>query len=346
MIHASLNMKLTGWFQVGWSADFAVGTVKPLRYFGEDLVAFRCKQGKLRIMEAHCKHLGAHLGHGGCVVDDGIACPFHGWVWRPDGRNARIPYQEDAPNRTRQLKVWHVLEKNDSIYLWHDVQGREPLWEVPDALNDFGDHVQQFKFDPPAAEARSHWPNLHLHPQMLLENIVDPHHFKFTHHTKDSPTVLSENIGQWEWSAKVGFGRRWAEGRIPADATLNTIIIHWSGMGVSINVEHTPVGVRVVCINSTPVDEDTAEIFATYWISRVEDNPAAYEERLNEAKIALPQDVNIWHNQIFREDPALTASEWPGWRKARTWSKRFNPDATVEEQEWVPPASTLRQATA
>ncbi|RJF91687.1 Rieske 2Fe-2S domain-containing protein [Noviherbaspirillum saxi] len=342
MIHESLSMKLTGWFQVGWSADLSVGTVKPLRYFGEDLVAFRCKAGKVRIMEAHCKHLGAHLGHGGCVVDQGIQCPFHGWVWGTDGRNALIPYKEGSINRTRQLKVWHVAEKNDCIYLWHDAKGRNPLWEVPDAFKDFGAHVKRFHFEPPGPEARSHWPNLHLHPQMLIENIVDPHHFKYTHLTKDSPKVLSEEIGKWEWRATVGFGRRWAQGLMPPTETLNTIIIHWSGPGISINVEHTPAGMRVVCINSTPVDDDSAEIFATYWINRTEDDAQSYAARLDEAKIALPQDVNIWHNQRFNPNPALTAEEWPGWRKARTWTKRFNPDATQEDENWLPeqPANT------
>ncbi len=334
MIHPSLNMKLTGWFQVAWSADLPEGGVKPLRYFGEDMVAFRCKAGQVRIMDAHCHHLGAHLGHGGCVVEQGIKCPFHGWVWGPDGRNALIPYQPDAPNRTRQLRVRHVRERNHCIYLWHDVRGREPLWEVPDAYRDFGDQVTQRRFDPPAAEARSHWPGLHLHPQMLVENIVDPHHFKYTHGTKDSPTVIDEQIGKWEWRSRVGFGRRWAEGRNVLSETLNTITIHWSGPGVSINAEHTAAGVRVVFINSTPVDDDSAEIFATYNIDRTDGDQAVYEARLAEAMTSLPEDVNIWHNQIFRDNPALTAGEWPGWRKVRTWIRRFHPEATTEDEAW------------
>ena len=37
--------KVTGWFMVGWSPEFPIG-------------------------EAHCKHLGAHIGHGGTVVGD------------------------------------------------------------------------------------------------------------------------------------------------------------------------------------------------------------------------------------------------------------------------------------
>jgi hypothetical protein len=31
--------KPTGWFMIGWSAEFHAAAVRPLRYFGEDLVA-------------------------------------------------------------------------------------------------------------------------------------------------------------------------------------------------------------------------------------------------------------------------------------------------------------------
>ncbi len=40
--------KPTGWFMVGWSAEFPVGEVRPLHYFGEDLVAWRTEDGDLR----------------------------------------------------------------------------------------------------------------------------------------------------------------------------------------------------------------------------------------------------------------------------------------------------------
>ena len=89
------SMRPTGWFQVAWSADLEVGDVKPLHYFGADLVAFRDLDGAVRVLDAHCQHLGADLSHGGCVVEGGIQCPFHGWVWSgDDGRNVRIPYEQ------------------------------------------------------------------------------------------------------------------------------------------------------------------------------------------------------------------------------------------------------------
>jgi 3-ketosteroid 9alpha-monooxygenase subunit A len=43
------------------------GEVKPLRYFSKDLAMWRGEDGKVRMMDAWCKHLGAHMGHGGKV---------------------------------------------------------------------------------------------------------------------------------------------------------------------------------------------------------------------------------------------------------------------------------------
>ncbi len=216
--------------------------------------------------------LGASLAHGGCVVDDGIQCPFHGWVWAPDGHNVSIPYQ-DRPNRARSTSgTWPVVERNESVYVWFDHSGREPLWDVPDAL-DGVTLVAGREFHPAWPDGRQHYRDLRIHPQMVVENAVDPHHFRFVHHTAISPVLLRERVEGHEWWARVGFGRGWrdhardASGALRTD-TRNTIDILWSGMGVSVNVEHMAEGVRVITINITPVEDGRTEIFATYWIGR------------------------------------------------------------------------------
>lgn len=47
--------KVTGWFMIGWSAEFPVGEVRPLHYFGEDLIAYRDESGELHVLQAHCR---------------------------------------------------------------------------------------------------------------------------------------------------------------------------------------------------------------------------------------------------------------------------------------------------
>ena len=138
--------KVTGWFMVGWSPEFPIGEVRPLHYFGEDLVAYRDEQGELHVMEAHCKHLGAHIGHGGTVVGDCVQCPFHGWRWGPDGTNRYIPYQPDRPNKALRLRVFPVREQYDCVFIWHQPDGKEPQWEMPDIFGKF----PQFETDPAA----------------------------------------------------------------------------------------------------------------------------------------------------------------------------------------------------
>ncbi|MBA17767.1 MAG: Rieske (2Fe-2S) protein, partial [Sphingomonas sp.] len=65
-----------GWFGVGYSNELAVGEVRPVHYFGRELVLFRNENGEAGLLDAYCPHLGAHLGHGGKVEGDSIRCPF------------------------------------------------------------------------------------------------------------------------------------------------------------------------------------------------------------------------------------------------------------------------------
>jgi nitrite reductase/ring-hydroxylating ferredoxin subunit len=145
-VKVPFTWKITGWFMVGWSPEFPIGEVRPLRYFGEDLVAYRDESGELHVLEAHCKHLGAHIGHGGKLVSDCVQCPFHGWRWGPDGTNRYIPYQPDRPNRALRLRVFPVREQYDCVFIWHQPEGKAPQWEMPDIFGKF----PQFETDPAA----------------------------------------------------------------------------------------------------------------------------------------------------------------------------------------------------
>ncbi|GGL12314.1 aromatic ring-hydroxylating dioxygenase subunit alpha [Nocardia jinanensis] len=318
-------MKPTGWFQVGWSADLPVGKVVPMQYFGHELVAFRGKDAVVRILDAHCQHLGANLAYGGCVVDDGIQCPFHGWVWDENGRNVSIPYQ-DRPNRTRRVRSWPVAEINESIYLWHDVDGSPPVWEVPDVFRDLEAYTAGRDFHRAYPGGRNHFTGVRIPPNVLPENAVDVEHFRFVHRTPTAPVALHEEADEHTWKAKIGFGRRWASGQ-DTDETTNTLYIVWSGIGISVTAEHMRAGVRVVNICPTPVDDETCEIFGTVWIEKTERDaePGYLEGRLQETHAALPDDVNIWAHQIYIDPPGLAASEAAGFTRLRKWVRNFYP---------------------
>lgn len=183
--------KVTGWFMIGWSAEFPVNEVRPLHYFGEDLVAYRDASGELHLLQGHCRHLGAHIGHGGKVVGDCVECPFHGWRWGPDGTNRYIPYQPDKPNRALTLRVYPVMEQYGCVFAWHQPQGKSPQWDMPDIFTSF----PQFETDPsayyrPYPEFSRRTENEPVHPQIVAENDPDSAHFRYVHKATVTPVCL------------------------------------------------------------------------------------------------------------------------------------------------------------
>ncbi|MFE3021666.1 Rieske 2Fe-2S domain-containing protein [Streptomyces sp. NPDC059256] len=72
------------------SSDLPPGAVLTRRLMGEDVVVYRTRSGRARVIRPYCPHLGAHLGCGGRVEDDLIVCPFHSFAFSGDGSLARV----------------------------------------------------------------------------------------------------------------------------------------------------------------------------------------------------------------------------------------------------------------
>ena len=303
------SMRPTGWFQVAWSADLDVGDVKALRYFGADLVMFRDLDGVVRILDAHCQHFGADMSYGGCVVEGGIQCPFHGWVWGgDDGRNVRNPY-ESHPDGDLRVRAWAVTELNECIYMWHDAEDRAPGWLVPDAWREISGATDVYYFRPVGPEEKQYFAGVTVHPQVVVESSVDPQHYRFVHRVPVSPTVLAAVAGDFSWHATMRFGAG------------EPVEVCWYGIGLSLTCEDNGDGMQIVSVCPTPVDETTTDIFATYWVSEDLD----YEDRLAAAKQSLPADIAIWSHQRYLDQPGLAPSESDDFVRLRDWARRFYP---------------------
>ena len=236
-----LSMKPTGWFQIGWSAEVAPGGLKPLKYFGHDLVAFRSVAGELSVLDAHCLHMGAHLGYGGKVADDCIECPYHGWRWRTDGCNALIPNQPETIRK--RIRRWHTIECHECIFLWHDPAGGPPRagW-LPDLFAIAELPARQEGFYPSYLnQAIVYSPGEKLHPQVVVENSADSAHFRFSHGSAQDPVLLWFDGSQPVWRSSIGF-------RSPntGEVVLKTTS-YVPGVGLSFTVfDHHSFGRRLV----------------------------------------------------------------------------------------------------
>ena len=325
MAKPPLSMKPTGWFQVAWSEEIGVGDVRRMQYFGRDLIAWRAGSGRLTVMDAYCEHLGAHLGYGGHVEGEVIACPFHGWQWNHEGRNVCIPY-ENRPNRGRRIRAFPVVERNESVYIWHDVDGRPPHFDVPDVFGDFGDAGSAADYYP---QQRLYRQSLELHPQYVLENGVDFAHFKFVHKTPIVPVFTRHDFDDPVSFVDFTITFEGDDGQKIEDVNSGVEAIN-GGLGVAVTKSWGMVDNRTISA-ITPVDEHTSDVRFMVYIGRTPGrDPARAEIKAREFGLEVirqfEQDVHIWCHQRYSDPPALASAEFEGFTAIRNWAKQFYPD--------------------
>jgi 5,5'-dehydrodivanillate O-demethylase len=66
--------------------------LKRIRIMGEDLVAFRDASGNYGLVGEHCSHRGTSLYYG-FIEEQGIRCPYHGWLYDTDGKCLEQPFE-------------------------------------------------------------------------------------------------------------------------------------------------------------------------------------------------------------------------------------------------------------
>ncbi|UGT65263.1 aromatic ring-hydroxylating dioxygenase subunit alpha [Nocardia asteroides] len=317
--------KVTGWFMIGWSAEFPLGETRPLHYFGEELVAYRDESGELHVLTGHCKHLGAHLGHGGKVVGDCVECPFHGWRWGPDGRNKHIP-GESRVNRGLRLRVYPVNEQNGCVFMWHHPEGARPGWEMPDILGLFPDlATDPDNFYRPYPEFSRKAEREPVHPQVVLENGPDSAHFRYVHRATVTPRMLDWSAEGHTWNFRTG----WPDVRsADPDAMAMRIHAQMFGLGGSISAFEGSANHRLI-FASTPVDDESSDLFYSIWWPKLPGDEGDVPPPEVQAKverqflITVWDDLSIWRYQKYVEHPALSPADAKPYMSLRKWATQF-----------------------
>ena len=326
MAKPPLSMKPTGWFQVAWSDEVKPGEVRRMTYFDREMVAWRAQSGQLTVMDAYCEHLGAHLGYGGHVQGEVIECPFHGWQWNHEGRNVCIPYQ-DRPNRGRRMRTYPVVERNESVYIWHDSEGRQPYFDAPDVFATFDDGSSAADYYP---QMRFYRKTLELHPQYVLENGVDFAHFKFVHQTPIVPVFTRHDFDDPVSYVDFTITFEGDDTQSIEDVKSGVEAIN-GGLGVAVTKSWGMVDNRTISA-VTPVDDRTSDVRFMVYIGRKSGDDSARarakaHEFGQEVIRQFTQDVDIWRHQRYSDQPALAAAEHEGFTAIRKWATQFYPDS-------------------
>jgi phenylpropionate dioxygenase-like ring-hydroxylating dioxygenase large terminal subunit len=297
-----------GWFRVCYAHELAAGDVVPLHYFGRDLVLFRDEKGAAHVLDAHCPHLGAHLGYGGVVEGEGIRCPFHAWHWAGDGRCLDVPYARRVPPAAR-IRCWPLVEKNGLVMVHHDARGRPPAYELPD-LPQVGAadwtplEVRRWK-------VRSRWLDMN-------ENAVDQAHFRYVHGTGTMPATQAEidgHILRCRSRMKLDTPRGQADGGI--DTT---------DFGPGFQTVHLTGIVETLMVNTaTPIDEENTDVSFAYTVNTAGDEKKARgvgAAIIRDLEKQMAEDIPIWENKKYYERPLLCDGDGPI-AVYRRWMRQF-----------------------
>ncbi|HEX4895663.1 MAG TPA: Rieske 2Fe-2S domain-containing protein [Solimonas sp.] len=320
-----------GWFMVAESAKV---TDKPMgvKFFGQEFALYRGKQsGKVVLLDAYCPHMGTHLARNstsyvsqdGPVEGDSIRCPYHAWRFGPDGKCNHIPYSQGPIPPAAKVRAWTVRETLGAVFVWHDEEGGEPDYEIPEIA----------EWNDPSWVVGSYddLGTVNVHPQEIIDNITDVAHFDPVH---GSRTKFFENEFKGHSVVqRMGGGHRTliAEGgpMLVTTATYHgpsLLLTRMSGLYDSwIIIAHTPVEDGVSYVWHNLLVKSATGAVAT------EQDRAAGRMYQDAALAAFAQDFEVWKHKRPNFKGLYVTGDGP-FLKQRTWYSQFyNPRAKREE---------------
>jgi len=215
MLSAELNEKLTRvgagtpmgdlmrryWHPIAASVELDKKPTKLVRILGEDMVLFRDRSGTLGLIDVPCPHRRVSMLWG-IPEEEGIRCPYHGWVMNHEGRCLEQPGEPwDSTFKDRiQVKHYPVQELTGLIFAY---LGPEPVPLLPNydlfVLDDFIRHIG-------VTMLPCNW-------MQCMENSLDPVHVEWLHGyfmdhiwTQKDGGLNTEPIRRGR-HAKIGFDR-------------------------------------------------------------------------------------------------------------------------------------------
>jgi nitrite reductase/ring-hydroxylating ferredoxin subunit len=163
----------SGWYAVAFSRELRRGAVRSRKFAGQDVVLFRSASGAPGLLQAHCPHMGAHLGLGR-VRGEHLECGLHCW---------RIGVDGSVVTQARRARAWKLRERSGLVLLEFGGNRELPLAGEPDFLWTSA----------PPIDVAAHW-------HALTANAFDMPHLTTVHQREllSPPQVSIETGRQFE----------------------------------------------------------------------------------------------------------------------------------------------------
>jgi 3-ketosteroid 9alpha-monooxygenase subunit A len=301
------------WYQVAYSHEIKKDSIRTLRYFGKELVMFRDANGEVHAFDAHCPHLGAHLGQG-CVVENTIRCPFHHWRFDAQGQCVAIPYAQKIPPKAT-LRRYHTHELAGMVFVHSHQRDEPPPFVTGGELQTRADNW---------VRSRSFERQVRMRCQDLPENTVDPAHLTVLHGYSSMPAFEYEvsdacfSIGYTSVYQKMFM-------QLPSKVRFN---IYEPG-AIVFKMKYLKSEIMLITTVS-PVNAENCDVRLNLFLKN-DLNPLLLKvmERVAfaEFKKQAEQDIAIIERKVYQEHPVLCDGDGP-LGKFRRWYSQFAAEQT------------------
>lgn len=200
--------------------------VRPVKLLGEDLVLFKDESGRYGLMEKQCPHRGADLCYGR-REDNGLRCPFHGWLFDVSGQCVEMPGEptDSQMHKKIKAKAYPCVEKNGIIFAYLGTGNPPPL---PDFDCFLAPEEYTFAFK---GKMDCNW-------LQALEVGIDPVHASFLHR------YLQDE------DADDSYGKQFRDVADKTDIPVTKVLREFSQP--TINVNETDYGLRLTTTRDLP----------------------------------------------------------------------------------------------
>jgi phenylpropionate dioxygenase-like ring-hydroxylating dioxygenase large terminal subunit len=274
-----------GWYALLAGTDLAPGAVRSVIACARELIAFRDADGTAHVLDAHCPHLGAHLG-GGHVVDGAVQCPYHGWRFSGDGTCVDVPYSDARIPSRACVPSYPTVEQDGFVFFWFHAAGRSPDYDLP-RLDERGQpgwtEPHEFRFELVAAL------------QEMAENNVDYAHLCFVHGREYVPNETSVFTTEGAFSTVVE--------TLPGGTEFTR---HTWGPGIA--VIRVP-GVMTIHSTTTPIDRRHCRLLWHFYFPEAMAGAADDIIMGVVGTYGLQADVPIWRDKVFLDHPILVKAD-------------------------------------
>lgn len=324
------------WYSVGFANQLKPRCIISAKICGLEIVIFRTESGRIQALDAHCPHLGAHLGEGGQVIEESIQCPFHGFQFNGQGKCTKTGYGTE-PTKRLCIKSYPVEEVNGFILIYYSKFSRAPSWNVPAV-----DHDGWSKLESRVIPVQSH-------VQELKENAVDIGHFAFVHKYVNIESLRPVIVDKEYLSSHIAFDRK---NILPGDGEFvhAEIMTHSYGMGYTLTETFLPdwnIRIRHY-IAYLPRQKKYTDIHIASQVhgdvSGIKKNillkflPTLIVQKILSMAVIktykddVMDDVQIWENKKYLSSPAVIKGDGPI-NTYRKYSSIFYPEYNNPDHE-------------